>query len=105
VDGRRYGRVTIADSGSGIRAEIRPRLFAQFFTTKGSRGTGLGLWLTRDIIQRNHGMLRFRSRTTQPSGTAFSIYLPSSPQPEVAQMSNAKGDRRTQQHSEAEAAA
>ena len=105
VDGRRYGRVTIADSGSGIRAEIRSRLFAQFFTTKGSRGTGLGLWLTRDIIQRNHGMLRFRSRTTQPSGTAFSIYLPSSPQPEVAQMSNAKGDRRTQQHSEAEAAA
>lgn len=105
VDGRRYGRITIADSGSGIRAEIRSRLFAQFFTTKGSRGTGLGLWLTRDIVQRNHGILRFRSRTAQPSGTAFSIYLPSSPPQEVAQMSNTQGDRLKEQGRDAAAAA
>ena len=69
-------RVTVADTGSGIGREIRSRLFKQFFTTKGSRGTGLGLWLTRDIVTRNRGRLRFRSRTGAPSGTVFSFYLP-----------------------------
>lgn len=74
--GGRCARLTIADTGSGIRQEIRSSLFKQFFTTKGSRGTGLGLWLTRDIVTRNHGRLRFRSRVGYPSGTAFTIYLP-----------------------------
>jgi signal transduction histidine kinase len=71
-------RVTVADTGGGIRPEVRSRLFKQFFTTKGSRGTGLGLWLTRDIVLRNRGRLRFRSRTAAPSGTVFSMYLPAS---------------------------
>jgi len=77
--GMSYARITVADTGSGIRPDIRPRLFTQFFTTKGSRGTGLGLWLTRDIVLRNGGKIRFRSRTDSPSGTVFSIYLPSAP--------------------------
>jgi signal transduction histidine kinase len=72
-------RVTVADTGTGIRDEIRPRLFTQFFTTKGSRGTGLGLWLTRDIVTRNRGRLRMRSHTGSPSGTVFSMFLPASP--------------------------
>ena len=76
---RSYARITIADTGSGIHRSIRANLFTQFFTTKGSRGTGLGLWLTRDIVQRNGGKLRFRSRTEPPSGTVFSMYLPSAP--------------------------
>ncbi len=75
-NGMRLARVTVADTGSGIREEIRPRLFTQFFTTKGSRGTGLGLWLTRDIAMRNRGRLRFRSRVGLRSGTAFTLYLP-----------------------------
>ena len=79
IQGAPYARLTVADTGSGIRREIRPRLFTQFFTTKGSRGTGLGLWLTRDIVQRNGGKLRFRSRVESPSGTVFSMFLPSSP--------------------------
>ncbi|HEY3705509.1 MAG TPA: HAMP domain-containing sensor histidine kinase [Terracidiphilus sp.] len=74
--GAHYARITIADTGSGIRKEIRNNLFTQFFTTKGSRGTGLGLWLTRDIVLRNQGKLRFRSRTRPPTGTAFAIYIP-----------------------------
>jgi signal transduction histidine kinase len=78
-------RVTIADTGSGIRDDIRASLFTQFFTTKGSRGTGLGLWLTRDIVLRNHGKLRFRSRTRRPGGTVFSILLPAVPPREAAQ--------------------
>jgi signal transduction histidine kinase len=79
LDGVRCARLTVADTGSGIRTEIRPNLFTQFFTTKGSRGTGLGLWLTRDIVQRNWGRLRYRSRTNAPTGTVFTIYLPSAP--------------------------
>lgn len=79
VNGVEYARVTVADTGAGIRKEIRPQLFRQFFTTKGSSGTGLGLWLTRDIVERNGGKLRFRSRTESPSGTVFVIYLPSAP--------------------------
>lgn len=75
-DGVGYARLTIADTGSGIPPEIRPNLFRQFFTTKGSRGTGLGLWLTRDIVRRNQGSLRFRSRTSAPTGTVFAMYLP-----------------------------
>jgi signal transduction histidine kinase len=74
--GMEYARLTIADTGSGIPAEIRPNLFHQFFTTKGSRGTGLGLWLTQDIMRRNRGSLRFRSRTSAPTGTVFAMYLP-----------------------------
>ncbi|MFP5237634.1 MAG: sensor histidine kinase [Acidobacteriota bacterium] len=77
VDGTRCARVTVADTGSGIRSEIRHNLFTQFFTTKGSRGTGLGLWLTRDIVQRNWGRLRYRSRADAPTGTVFIMYLPS----------------------------
>ncbi len=74
-----YARLTVADTGTGIRADVRPNLFTQFFTTKGSGGTGLGLWLTRDIVLRNGGRLRYRSRTASPSGTVFSMYLPSLP--------------------------
>ena len=76
--GAHYARITIADTGTGIRKEIRHNLFTQFFTTKGSRGTGLGLWLTRDIVMRNQGKLRLRSQTKRPSGTAFAIFLPAS---------------------------
>lgn len=84
MHGIHYARITIADTGSGIRREIRSNLFTQFFTTKGSRGTGLGLWLTRDIVQRNGGKLRFRSRTESPTGTVFSIFLPTAPPRDVA---------------------
>jgi signal transduction histidine kinase len=83
-----YARLTVADTGGGIPLEIRKRLFSQFFTTKGSRGTGLGLWLTRDIVLRSGGRLRYRSRTTAPSGTVFTIYLPSLPPMEVIRNKN-----------------
>lgn len=84
LNGVEYARLTVADTGGGIRKEIRSQLFRQFFTTKGSSGTGLGLWLTRDIVLRNHGKLHFRSRTETPTGTAFSLYIPSAPpMPEV----------------------
>ena len=76
MNGIEYARITVADTGGGIPKEIMPQLFRQFFTTKGSGGTGLGLWLTREIIEKNGGKLRFRSRTDSPTGTVFVIYLP-----------------------------
>jgi signal transduction histidine kinase len=100
-DGQSYARLTVGDNGSGIPAEIRSNLFNQFFTTKGSRGTGLGLWLTQDIVQRNHGRLRFRSRATPPTGTVFSIYLPARP---PAEASASDGSDPKQRQSSLEAA-
>lgn len=92
LNGVRYARLTIGDTGSGIGEEVRSNLFTQFFTTKGTRGTGLGLWLTREIVQRNRGRLRFRSRIGSRSGTVFSIYLPSMPPREMEQPGAARSE-------------
>ncbi len=69
--------VTVADSGLGIDPQHRQRIFEPFFTTKRDAGTGLGLWLTREIVLRHSGRIRFRtsSRPGQ-SGTTISIFLP-----------------------------
>jgi PAS domain S-box-containing protein len=74
---RRGVRVTILDNGSGIPLEVRHNLFAPFYTTKGEGGTGLGLWVTRGIIEKHEGTIHFIS-TVRPnrSGTAFSVFLP-----------------------------
>jgi signal transduction histidine kinase len=68
-------QITIADTGSGIPEDVRSSLFKQFFTTKGSRGTGLGLWLTKDIVAKNNGSIRYKTSTNTPTGTVFSIFL------------------------------
>lgn len=68
-------RLTIADTGEGVPADNLPRIFEPFFTTKQSRGTGLGLWVTSQIIERHGGSLRIRSRLGQ--GTVFCVFLPS----------------------------
>lgn len=70
-------RITIADNGSGISPHNITRVFEPFFTTKGERGTGLGLWVAQDIINRLGGSIRVRS-SVRPgkSGTSFSIFLP-----------------------------
>jgi signal transduction histidine kinase len=79
ADARPGIRVTIADQGAGIPTLHHGRLFQPFFTTKGSTGTGLGLWLTRDIIHRHGGSIQLKSRTLAPSGTVFSFWLPREP--------------------------
>jgi PAS domain S-box-containing protein len=75
--GHRGVRVTIADNGSGIAVENRKYLFDPFFTTKGAKGTGLGLWVSRGMIEKHAGKISVRSNM-QPgaSGTVFSIFLP-----------------------------
>ena len=72
--------VSIADSGMGMDEATRERLFEPFFTTKGEKGTGLGLWVSREILRKHGAIIRVRSRkTATQSGTAFTIWLPANP--------------------------
>lgn len=70
-------RVTFADTGSGIASCHRKSLFQPFFTTKEDVGTGLGLWITRGIVEKHQGVIHLKSKTgPDVHGTAFSIFLP-----------------------------
>ncbi len=70
-------RVTVLDTGAGISLGVRRNLFAPFYTTKGEKGTGLGLWVSRGIIEKHEGTIYLRSSTRSgKSGTAFSVFLP-----------------------------
>ena len=70
-------RVTVLDTGTGIPLGVRRNLFAPFFTTKGERGTGLGLWVSRGIVEKHGGTIYFRSsHLPGQNGTAFSVFLP-----------------------------
>jgi signal transduction histidine kinase len=70
-------RLTVADTGLGISPEALTRIFEPFYTTKDIGGTGLGLWISRDIVERHRGGLRVRS-SVSPShrGTVFTLFLP-----------------------------
>ena len=77
-NGDRTGvRITLSDTGPGIAPEHRTRVFDPFFTTKGERGTGLGLWVTKGIVEQHGGTIRFRSCATPGRrGTCFSVFFP-----------------------------
>ena len=69
--------VTVADTGPGIAAETKTRIFEAFFTTKGIGGTGLGLWISKEIIDRHQGRLMLRtSQARGCNGTVFALFLP-----------------------------
>ena len=75
--GRLGARIIIADGGSGISADQRKKLFEPFFTTKQDVGTGLGLWVSREMVRKHGGNIRLRSSTgPRRRGTVFSIFLP-----------------------------
>ena len=72
-------RITVADSGTGMDLETRQRIFEAFYSTKGITGTGLGLWISSEIVRKHGGRLlvRSRKRTDQrPGGTVFSFFVP-----------------------------
>jgi two-component system, chemotaxis family, CheB/CheR fusion protein len=69
-------RVVVADDGPGIDAETQANLFRPFFTTKGQKGTGLGLWVSQGIVTKHGGSIRLRSRTGMRHGTCFAVFLP-----------------------------
>jgi PAS domain S-box-containing protein len=74
-------KLTIADSGTGIALEARSKLFEPFFTTKKDIGTGLGLWICRNIVEKHHGRIRVKTNTVPGrSGTVFSVFLPANSQ-------------------------
>lgn len=69
-------RIVIADSGTGMSPEILRRVFEAFFTTKPVTGTGLGLWVSEEIIRKHAGTVRLKSRQGHGSGTAFGLFFP-----------------------------
>jgi PAS domain S-box-containing protein len=70
-------RITVADDGRGIARENMSRIFEPFFSTKDSKGTGLGLWVSQGIVQKHQGKLRVRSRTGPSNhGTCCIVFLP-----------------------------
>ena len=73
---KRAARITICDEGVGIPKANLKKIFDAFFTTKELKGTGVGLWLSSNIIQEHRGCILVRSRTRGPSGTCVSVLLP-----------------------------
>lgn len=76
--GEREGiRIMVRDTGQGIRREHLDKVFVPFFTTKGNLGTGIGLWIAKQLVERHEGQISISS-STEPgdSGTAVTIYLP-----------------------------
>jgi PAS domain S-box-containing protein len=75
-------RFVVADNGSGMEPAVRDRIFEAFFTTKEITGTGLGLWVSQEIIEKHRGLIHVRSRTAfmgRASGTVFQIFIPDDP--------------------------
>ena len=74
VEGERV-RIDVSDTGSGIPAEVQPRIFETYFTTKpAGEGTGLGLPIVKSIVDEHGGEIKFTTR--QGVGTTFSVFLP-----------------------------
>ena len=81
--GHRGAAITVADSGTGMSREVVEKAFTAFFTTKKDIGTGLGLWASKNIVEKHHGSIRIRSWQGKHSGTIVRIVLP--PQQDVNQ--------------------
>jgi len=79
IGGRPAGvRISITDTGSGVQPEDARRLFEPFFTTKETKGTGLGLWISRGIVEKYDGSLRFRTVFGNGrAATSFQVIIPS----------------------------
>ena len=76
-------RIFVSDTGSGMNQAVRERIFDPFFTTKETTGTGLGLWVSSEIIKKHQGSVRVRSRPAPDdpgrqaaSGTVFMLFFP-----------------------------
>jgi len=70
-------QIEFADNGPGIPEKYRERIFEPLFSTKAGKGSGLGLWVSRQLVHKQHGQLRLRERgECGESGTCFSVFLP-----------------------------
>ncbi len=78
--GRHGLLLSIADNGAGIHPSVKKKIFEAFFTTKGTAGNGLGLWVCQEIVDRHRGRLRMRStQRAGRNGTVFTLFLPFEP--------------------------
>ena len=72
-------RFQVADTGYGMTPEVRKHIFEPFFTTKEVTGTGLGLWVSSEIVVKHKGSMRVRSHPQSDgsnSGTIFELFFP-----------------------------
>jgi PAS domain S-box-containing protein len=77
ADGIATVHIEIEDFGSGIQLADQERIFEPFFTTKSDVGTGLGLWVTKELVEKHGGRIGFRSNSQNgSSGTCFFVVLP-----------------------------
>lgn len=77
VNSRGRVRLLVCDSGPGISQEMRARVFEPFFTSKGESGSGIGLWISKQIIEKHGGLIRLHScQGRRRRGTCVSISLP-----------------------------
>lgn len=75
-----YVKVAISDTGVGMKESVKNKIFDPFFTTKEvGEGTGLGLYISRTIIEQHHGKIKVESE--EGSGTTFSVILPIDQEP------------------------
>jgi signal transduction histidine kinase len=74
--------IYFTDNGSGMNEEIQAKIFEPFYTTKGNQGTGLGLFISRGIIERHKGQLHVVSEVN--FGTTFTVILPLADSPPQA---------------------
>ena len=75
-----WATLIIEDDGPGVPPHLMERIFEPFFTTKADVGTGLGLWVTKEIVQRHRGRIEIASKEEAGShGAILSIYLPGRP--------------------------
>jgi signal transduction histidine kinase len=92
---KRHGgdvEIVVADTGSGISELHLARLFEPFFTTKEDVGTGLGLWVSKGIVEKHNGSIAVSSQTATEPGTVFTVSLPTLKDPEgAANLSGAVG--------------
>jgi signal transduction histidine kinase len=68
--------IKIVDDGVGIPDNFRSKLFSAFVTSKGENGTGLGLWVSRSIVQRHGGTITIASNEDGRPGATVSVFLP-----------------------------
>lgn len=69
-------RILVADNGTGMDVDTKARLFEPFFSTKGIGGTGLGLWIAKDLVAKNGGYISVRSTSTPGiSGTVVNLFF------------------------------
>ena len=82
--------VDVEDSGVGIPEALRGRIFEPMVTTK-DEGTGLGLYISRRLVEEHHGVLGFRCKAE--GGTVFTVHLPAEPDDDVEVLGPARAEQ------------